>query len=57
MWLNFAINMVTEVVFGGLFELIHAFDQRSLRGQGYLGIRSWKLSLSTYLIEGVMVVI
>ena len=57
MWLNFAINMVTEVVFGGLFELIHAFDQQSLRGQGYLGIRSWKLSLSTYLIEGVMVVI
>ena len=24
---------------------------------GYLGIISWKMSLSTYLIEGVMVVI
>ena len=30
-----------------------------LRGQGggYLGVRSWKMSLNTLLIEGVMLVI
>ena len=37
---------------------LQALTQPSpLRGQGYLGIRSWKMSLSTYLIEGLMVVI
>ena len=30
----------------------------ALRGQGgYLGVRLWKMSLNTLLIEGVMVVI
>ena len=30
----------------------------ALRGQGgYLGVRLWKISLNTLLIEGVMVVI
>ena len=45
------ITYVSKINFNNLLSNIKG------AGGGYLGVRSWKMSLSSWLIEGVMVVI